>query len=54
MQHSEGTVLSKSVRQRASMKKLDSSASVSAGVTGETSLEGGKSAKNALSGIVSD
>ena len=50
----EGTVLSKSVRQR-SLKKTDlsTSASVSAD-DGQTSLEPGRASKNALSGIVSD
>ena len=55
MMQSEGTVLSKSVRQRSSMKKLNSlSASASVeGTTGQTNLESGKPTKNALSGIVS-
>lgn len=47
----EGTVLSKSVRQRASMKK-SSAASASISDT-QTNLESGKAAKNALAGIVS-
>ena len=54
LMQSEATVLSKSVRQRPSMKKvsgLAASASVE-GATGLTSLESGKPSKNALSGIV--
>lgn len=50
----EGTVLSKSVRQR-SLNKDDNLAATASvvGNDGQTSLESGGASKNALSGIVS-
>lgn len=49
----EGAVLSKAVRERASLRKPLESMAASASAAPQTNLESAKAAKNPLSGIVS-
>lgn len=53
MMQTEGAVLSKAVRERASLRKPLESVAASASAAPQTNLDSAKATKNALSGIVS-